>query len=130
MPPLEFEYRYMPVQGVGKVDKKALLSAALEEMNDKELSIEEFEYRNIIDEETMTAEPLDINKDGKITTAEYATTVIAADLLSKDTTDVTKVDGIINTKGLNALLEYSQKANSKKAAELYTKIYQTYKLGE
>ena len=46
MPPLEFEYRYMPVQEVGKVDKKALLGAALEEMNAKELSVEEFEYRN------------------------------------------------------------------------------------
>lgn len=129
MPPLEFEYRYMPVQGVGKVDKKALLSAALEEMNDKELSIEEFEYRNIIDEETMTAEPLDINKDGKIDVAEYSTTILAADILSKGTTDVTKVDGTINTKGLNAIFEYTKKANAQAATNLYTKLYNTYDLG-
>lgn len=129
MPPLEFEYRYMPVQGVGKVDKKALLGAALGEMNAKELSVEEFENRFLLDEDSMTAKPLDINKDGKIDIAEYSTNILATDLLSKDTTDVSKIDGTINTKGLNAIFEYTKKANAQAASELYTKLYNTYDLG-
>jgi len=129
MPSLEFEYRYMPVQGVGKVDKKALLGAALGEMNAKELSVEEFENRFLLDEDSMTAKPLDINKDGKIDIAEYSTNILATDLLSKGTTDVSKIDGTINTKGLNAIFEYTKKANAQAASELYTKLYNTYDLG-
>lgn len=129
LPPLEFEYRYMPVQEVGKVDKKALFGAALEEMGTKELSVDEFEYRYLLDEDTMTAEPLDINKDGKIDIAEYSTNILATDLLSKGTTDVSKIDGTINTKGLNAIFEYTKKANAQAATNLYTKLYNTYDLG-
>lgn len=130
LPPLEYEYRYMPNLNVGEIDKKAVLAVAKEDMmGEEELSVKEFEERFLVDQ-NMTAEPIDINKDGKITTSEYATTVIAADILSKDTTDVTKVDGVINTKGLNAILEYSQKANAVKASELYTRIYNTYNLAE
>lgn len=129
LPPLEFEYRYMPVQEVGKVDKKALLGAAFEEMKAKELSVEEFEYRYLVDDTTMTARPLDINKDGKIDLAEYSTNILATDLLSKGTTDVSKIDGTINTKGMNAILEYTKKANAQAATNLYTKLYNTYELG-
>ena len=77
----------------------------------------------------MTAEPLDVNKDGKIDIAEYGANMLATDLLSKDTTDVTKVDGSINTKGMNAIIEYTKKANAKAAADLYSSVYNTYDLG-
>ena len=50
-------------------------------------------------------------------------------MLGKDTTDVTKVDGSINTKGMNAIVEYTKKANAKAAADLYSNIYNTYDLG-
>lgn len=130
LPPLEYEYRYMPNLNVGEIDKKALLAVAKEDMmGEDEVSVKDFEKRFLADK-NMTAEPIDVNKDGKITTAEYATTVLAADLLSKDTTDVSKIDGVINTKGLNAILEYSKKANSVLATELYSNLYNTYKLGE
>ncbi len=126
LPPLEYEYRYMPE---GNFDKEALLGAAKEEMQADELSVEEFEYRYLLDD-TMTAEPLDINKDGKIDKSEYAANIIAADLLSKDTTNPIEADGVINPKGLNAVLEYSLKSNAAAAAELYKNIYDTYNLGE
>lgn len=129
MPPLEFEYRYMPVQEVGKVDKKALLGAAMQEMGSEKLSVEEFEYRYLLDEDSMTAKPLDINKDGYIDVAEYGTNILATDLLSKGTEDVSKIDGTINTKGLNAIFEYTKKANAQAATNLYTKLYNTYDLG-
>ncbi len=122
LPPLEYEYRYMPE---GKFDKASLLAAAEQEMQAKELSVEEFEYRYLIDD-TMTAEPLDINKDGKIDNSEYAANIVAADILSKDSTDPAQADGIITPKGLNAVLEYSKKSNAAAAANLYANIYNTH----
>ena len=84
LPPLEYEYRYMPE---GKFDK---------------------------------------DKDGKIDNSEYAANIVAADILSKDSTDPAKADGVITSKGLNAVLEYSKKSNASAAAKLYANIYNTY----
>lgn len=123
LPPLEYEYRYMPE---GSFDKQILIDAAKEEMGADELSVEEFEDRYLIDDETMTAEPLDINKDGKIDASEYAANIVATDLLSKDTTDPMQADGLITPKGMNAILEYSKKSNAAAAADLYANIYNTY----
>ncbi len=128
LPPLEYEYRYMPISNNGQVDKKALLGAAYEQMGAKELPVEEFEFRYL--DKNMTAKPLDINKDGKIDIAEYSTNILATDLLSKDTTDTTKIDGTINTKGLNAILAYTQKANAAAATKLYSNLYNQYDLAK
>lgn len=122
LPPLEYEYRYMPE---GNFDKKALLGAAEQEMGTKELGVKEFEEMFLVDD-SMTAEPLDINKDGKIDNSEYAANIVAADILSKDSTDPIKADGVITPKGLNAVLEYSKKSNAAAAAKLYANIYDTY----
>ena len=129
LPPLEYEYRYIPNFTQGSLDKKAVLGAAYEEMGAlKELSVKEFESRYLIDE-SQTAEPMDINKDGKIDIAEYGANIVATDLLSKGTTDVSKVDGVINNKGMNAILEYSKISNAAAATKLYSNIYNTYGLG-
>ena len=46
LPPLEYEYRYIPNFTKGNLDKKAVLAAAYEEMGGvKELSVKEFENR-------------------------------------------------------------------------------------
>ena len=129
LPPIDFEYRYMPNIGKGKVDGKAVLGAAYEEMGEKELPVKEFENRYMIDD-SMTAEPIDINGDGKIDLAEYGSTIVAADVLSKPSKNINDVDGTINSKGLNALLEYTKKSNAEAAAKLYANVYNTYKLGE
>lgn len=129
LPPLEFEYRYMPNVSRGHIDKKALLAAAEEEMaGQKEILVEDFEEQYLINDE-MTAKPLDINNDNKIDVSEYATNIIATDLLSKGTTDVSQVDGTINAKGMNAILEYTKKSNAEAAANLYRNIYNYYQLG-
>lgn len=129
LPPLEYEYRYIPNFTKGNLDKKAVLGAAYEEMGgNKELSVEEFEERYLIDD-SQTAEPMDINKDGKIDVAEYGANIIAADVLSKGTTDPMKADGVINAQGMNAVLEYSKKSNAIAAAKLYANIYNAHNLG-
>lgn len=129
LPPLEYEYRYMPNIVNNKIDKKAVLGAAYEEMGRvNEIPLKEFEDKFLINNE-FTAEPLDINKDGKIDIAEYGANIIATDVLSKGTTDITKADGTINSKGMNAILEYTKKSNAAAAAKLYANIYKTYNLG-
>lgn len=129
LPPLEYEYRYMPNIIHGQIDKNAVLGAAYEEMGGvKELSVKEFEDRYLVDS-SQSAEPMDINKDGKIDIAEYGANIIAADILSKGTTDPMKADGTINSQGLNAVMEYSKKSNAAAAAKLYANIYNTYNLG-
>lgn len=76
LPPLEYEYRYMPNVVNGNIDKKALLAAAEEEMGTKELSVKDFE-ENYLPNQNYTAKPLDINNDGKITRNEYASSMLA-----------------------------------------------------
>lgn len=128
LPPLEYEYRYMPNVTNGKIDKKALLGAAYEEMQVKELPVEEFENRYMLNE-NFTAKPLDVNKDGKIDVAEYGANILATDVLSKGSTNPNDVDGTINSKGMNAILAYTQKANAAAATKLYSDLYSTYNLG-
>ena len=129
LPPIDFEYRYMPNIGKGKVDGKAVIGAAYEEMGTKELPVKEFENHYMIDE-SMTAEPIDINKDGKIDIAEYGSTIVAADALSKPSKSLDDVDGTINANGLNALLAYTKKSNAEAASKLYADVYNRYELGK
>lgn len=128
LPPLEFEYRYMPTS---KLDKKALMGAAYEEMGGvKEMSVEEMDSRFAPDD-SFTSQALDINKDGKIDNGEYASSILAADMLSKsDIPNPANIDGTINNKGFNAVLAYTQKSKAAAAAALYSNIYNTYNLGE
>ena len=119
----------MPNLTQGNLDKNALLGAAYEELGQiEEISVKEFE-NNYLDD-TQTAEAMDINKDGRIDLAEYSTTIVAADILSKNSTDPLKADGVINGKGLDAVLEYSKKSNLEAASKLYNNIYNTYNLGK
>lgn len=130
LPPLEFEYRYMPKMPKGQVDRKAVLGAAYEEMGGKELSVKELDSRFAPDN-TFTSKALDINNDGKVDIAEYGSSILAADMLSKsDTPNPANIDGTINKKGFDALLAYTQKSNSEAAAKLYSSIYNTYHLGD
>lgn len=131
LPPLEFEYRYMPQMPKGQIDKKAVLGAAYEEMGGvNEMSVEEMDNRFAPDD-SFTSRALDINKDGKIDNGEYATSILAADMLSKsDTPDTANIDGTINKKGFNSVLAYTQKSNAAAAAALYSNIYNTYNLAD
>ena len=131
LPPLEFEYRYMPQMQKGEIDKQAVLGAAYEELGQvKELSIKDLDNKFAPDE-TFTSAALDINKDGKVDVAEYSSSILAADMLSKSNTpDINNIDGTINRQGFNALLKYTQKSNAEAAAKLYSNIYNIYNLAE
>lgn len=131
LPPLEYEYRYMPNLKKGEVDKNAVLGAAYEEMGKKEsLPVEELD-KNFVPDDSFTSEPLDINKDGNVDVGEYGASILAADMLSKsDEPNPDNIDGTINPKGFSAVLAYSKKSNAVAAAQLYSNIYNKYQLGE
>lgn len=131
LPPLKYEYRYMPQMQKGQVDTKAVLGAAYEEMGKtKELAVDELDYRFAPDN-NFTSKALDLNNDGKVDIAEYGSSILAADMLSKsDTPDVKNIDGTINKRGFDAVLAYTQKSKAEAAAKLYSNIYNTYNLGE
>ena len=82
LPPLEFEYRYMPnIHKKGEVDTNALLASAYEELGKrKEVNLSDVDKAFAINSE-FSAAPIDLNKDGKIDAAEYGTTILAADML-------------------------------------------------
>ena len=128
LPPLQYEYRYMPQ---GSVNTKAVLGAAYEEMGEnKELSVNELDS-HFAPDDNFTSKALDLNNDGKVDIAEYGSSILAADMLSKaDTPNPANVDGTINKKGFDAVLAYTQKSNATAAAKLYSNIYNTYNLGE
>jgi len=131
LPPLEYEYRYMPNMVKGNIDKNAVLGAAYEELGKKEsVSVEDLD-NNFLPDDSFTSKPLDVNNDGKIDVGEYGASILAADMLSKsDEPNPDNIDGTINSKGFSAVLAYSKKSNAEAAAKLYSNIYNQYQLGE
>lgn len=132
LPPLEFEYRYMPnIHKKGEVDRASVLAAAYEELGRrKEVNLQDVDKAFAISKD-FSAAPIDLNKDGKIDAAEYGTTILAADMFSKsDTPDTANIDGTVNAKGLNKILEYTHKSNAEAATNLYSNLYNKYNLGD
>lgn len=129
MPPLDYQYRYMPPITDGKINKQALLGAAFEEMGETSIPVKKFEERFLPGNE-YTVEALDLNKDGNIDITEYGTSMLAADMLSKDSPNISNIDGTMNSKGMNAVMEYSLKSRAEAATKLYSQINATYKLNE
>ena len=130
LPPLKFEYRYMPNVVNGKINKEALLAAANEEMDKRtEISVAQLDAM-VAPSRDFSFKPLDINNDGKITNDEYSTSMLAADMLSKSNKpDFNNIDGTINQNGMNAVMAYAKKSNADAAKALYSNIYNKYNLG-
>lgn len=126
LPPLEYEYRYMPnIHKKGEIDKDALMGAAYEELGRrKEVDVKALDKTFALDKDYSTS-PMDINKDGKIDIGEYGTSILAADMISNNG----NINGTINNKGHNALQELTKKANAEAAATLYGSLYNGFNLG-
>ena len=130
LPPLEFEYRYMPNMPKGQIDKEALLGAAYEEMEQrKDIGVDELDFKYTPNSE-YTFSGMDINGDKKVDNSEYAASILAADMLGKSSTpDTNNIDGTINAQGMNAVMAYAKKSNIEAAKALYSSIYNKYNLG-
>jgi len=128
LPPLEYEYRYMPnLHKRGEVDNDAVLGAAYEELGKRtEVGVKELDETFNLDDNFST-NSMDLNNDGKIDVAEYGSSILAADKISSEDG---KIDGTINKQGHNAILELMKKGNAEAAANLYGSIYNQYNLGD
>ena len=128
LPPLEYEYRYMPnLHKRGEVDNDAVLGAAYEELGKRtEVGVKELDETFNLDDNFST-NSMDLNNDGKIDVAEYGSSILAADKISSEDG---KIDGTINKQGHNAILELMKKGNAEAAANLYSSIYNQYNLGD
>ena len=126
LPPLEYEYRYMPnIHKAGEVDTDAVLGAAYEELGGrKKISTEELD-KSFAFNNNFSTKPMDINKDGNVDIGEYGATILASDLFSNGA-----IKGTVNKNGHNAVRQLTQKANAQAATELYTSLYNQYNLGE
>ena len=127
LPPLEYEYRYMPnIHKAGDIDKDALLGAAYEELGQrKDVTVKELDNTFALNEDYST-NPMDINKDGKIDIGEYGSSILAADMISNNG----NINGTINKQGHSALQELTKKSNARAAAQLYGSIYNQFNLGD
>ena len=126
LPPLKFEYRYIPT---GKYSTQALMGNAYEELGKKtEVSVKELNEK--LQSPELTAEALDLNNDGKVDIAEYATSTMATDMLDTDQTkcDVKNLDGKITNKGEDATMHLYTKQNVQNAKALFTEIHNHFDL--
>lgn len=134
MPPLDFEYRYMPEGANSKnIDKMALLGSAFEEMGKKiSMPVQELTDKLKLAFKETDARVLDINRDGQIDTAEYSTSILASDMLSKnpEQLDAQNITGVVNKTGLNTVMAYANEKNQAIANKSLTDIYNAYNLGE
>ena len=126
LPPLKFEYRYIPTE---KYSTQALMGNAYEELGKKtEVSVKELNEK--LQSPELTAEALDLNNDGKVDIAEYATSTMATDMLDTDQTkcDVKNLDGKITNKGEDATMHLYTKQNVQNAKALFTEIHKHFDL--
>lgn len=133
LPPLDFEYQYMPDGTNGKnIDKMALLGAAFEEMGKKlSIPVQELTQKLKTSFKNADASAFDINQDGKVDNAEYSTSILVSDMLSKgEELEASKIDGKINNNGLYKILPYTNAKNLATASKNLADIYNAYNLGE
>lgn len=125
LPPLEYEYRYMPnIHKSGEIDKDALLGAAYEELGKrKAVDVKTLDETFALNDDYST-NPMDINKDGKIDVGEYGSSILAADMISNNG----EINGTINNNGHNAIQELTKKANAEAATALYSSLYNKFNL--
>ena len=137
LPPVQFNRTYLPYSGGlegchSKDNKQALIADSYEEMGQQtRIKTQELtrQMQNAFGNK-VSAEALDINKDGNIDLAEYSCSVLVSDYLSSDSNPDNKkrIDGVITNNGENAALAYASKKNYNVAYETYKSLYENYDL--
>ncbi len=132
--PLNFEYRYSPE---GEYSNQALLGNAYQELGGRlEISLEELnEKMGEFNKELGTdysGDALDLNGNGKVDIAEYATSNMAADMLDVDPEmlQISNLDGMITNVGESASHELHSKADVVACKNLFQQIYDNFGLAE
>ncbi len=138
--PSNFELKYMPGQiNHLNLNVMALLGAAFQEMGRKasitkeELSqrlVNKFKDVKPVDAAQLNTDVLDINGDEKIDIAEYASSILVSDMLSRDIPGIKleNIKGSVNKNGLSRLSEFFNKENEEKASRVFNALYYNFHL--
>ena len=137
--PLDYELRYQPESKNGAVDTMALMGAAYEQLGQKasisvrkatamlKKSFTEFK-------KSVSANALDTNKDKKIDLSEYASYMIASDMLSTEpsSSDLKRenITGTITNQGENASYALFNKGIEEDARTIFKSIQSDFNLNE
>ena len=135
--PINYELRYQPENKKGTVDTMALMGAAYEQLGQKaSVSVRKanamlkksfLQLKNMV-----SAKSLDINKDRKIDLSEYASYMLASDMLSTEPTSSdlkrTNITGTITNQGENASYELFNKGIEEDARTIFKSIQSDFNL--
>ena len=85
------------------------------------------------DASKLSADALDINEDGFVDIAEYATSILTSDILSKGKNPFAdfapdKIDGTVTDEGMTRLLSFFNKKNKNAAREKFTHLHNFFHL--
>ncbi|MBQ8886324.1 MAG: hypothetical protein IJY61_01305 [Candidatus Gastranaerophilales bacterium] len=137
--PLDYELRYQPETKKGTVDTMALMGAAYEQLGQK-ASISVRKATAILKKsfaefkKSVSANALDINKDRKIDLSEYASYMLASDMLSTEPTSSdlkrANITGTITNQGENASYALFNKGIEEDARTIFKSIQSDFNLNE
>lgn len=135
--PLDYELRYQPESKKGTVDTMALMGAAYEQLGQK-ASISVRKATNMMKKSfsqfknMVSAKALDVNKDRKIDLSEYASYMIASDMLSTEPTSSdlkrANITGTITNQGENASYALFNKGIEETARNIFKSIQSDFNL--
>lgn len=115
MPPIDYTLKYLPKKvDHNTVDTLAVIGAAFEDMGKRvQIGTAAFtkKLQKVFNSDRISADVLDLNKDGKIDVGEYASSILAADMLSKNSVEMKSIDGTINQTGHFNLIGFLNKRN-------------------
>lgn len=134
--PIDYKYTYSPN---GKINVQALLGTAYEELGAKSVPVADLTKTVKATltrpdlKEKATAESLDLNEDGNVDVAEYATSLLTADMLSSnpDYSSLSPKDatGEISRTGTQRTLPFFSKDTLKVSQNFFKSIYRHWNLG-
>lgn len=137
--PLKYEYRYMPD---GQFNKFALLGNAYEELGRRtKVKTEKLNKKfNKLNKELekqgldkLSANALDINKDGYIDVSEYATSTLSQDIMSTSGGAgfaPNMANGVITNEGEEKALGMNDEKYEEEARQVFTKLHEDFELGK
>ena len=132
MAPLDYTLKYLPgTVNPENIDTAALLGAAYEEMGKNtsiETSVLTRQLQRTFNTDNISAEPLDLDSNGKIDIAEYASSILVTDMLSDGSLDKKDIDGKINNKGHQKLLGFFDKYNNPEAQKVLRDLHISFSL--
>jgi hypothetical protein len=136
IPTGKFNLKYAELNGE-KYNPISAVAMAFEELG-KSLTIKVSDLSEMISKtfskdlkNLVSADALDLNKDGVVDAGEYAASIIVEDMISSNPSgklNASDVNGEINQEGQNQLLAFANKNNYETAHNIFKQVYNDFAL--